>query len=141
MADAYSLGSVNIDSLKETLLFLAGNFPFADEAGKAAFNAQVAALDSAGNPHETVAQETPVPVIATETLSPEMTGEMPAATTTTETAPETIPEAPVPGTIPANEPAVETADVEATEDADQAAKIADLEAQLAAARAAQGGTA
>lgn len=132
--EAYSLGEVNNDSLKECLLFLAQTYPFVDEVAKDAFSAQVNALDSSGSPH--TGTDTTVATIATETPAENAT-----ETSAEETPAEDTTEAPAApegtgamGTATANETTAteETPAAEPTPDE----KIAALEAQLADAKAA-----
>jgi cytoskeletal protein RodZ len=133
--EAYSLGSVNVDSLKEALLFLSTVYPFVDETAKETFTKQVNALDSAGNPTEGIVDQ----IHPTETPA-ETPAEIPAeaetpAEETTETAEETTPADVGTGTAVSNTATANEsndAPVEQTPDA----KIAALEAQLADAKAA-----
>jgi hypothetical protein len=124
--EAYSLGSVNVDSLKEALLFLATVYPFVDETAKEAFTAQVNGLDSAGNPNEGVVDQIHPTETPEENATETTVTETPVEDSTEDTtvAPEG---ASVIGSATASSPAPEMS-------AD--AKIADLERQLADARAA-----
>lgn len=133
MADPYSLGEVNVDSLKETLLFLAGVYPFADETAKDMFTAHVNALDNAGNPNEApAAPVTPAPEAPAEAPAEAETPAEDTTETTEETATATDPAGTaVSNTATANES--NAAPVEPTADE----KIAALEAQLADAKAAK----
>lgn len=124
--EAYSLGSVNVDSLKEALLFLSTVYPFVDETAKEAFTKQVNGLDSAGNPTEGMVEQ----LHATETPAEAPAEAETPAEDTTETV-EEIPAAPegaaVIGSATASTPVPEVSPEQ---------KIADLEAQLADAKAA-----
>lgn len=137
--DPYSLGTVNVDSLKESLFLLSSTYPFADETAKDAFTAQVNGLDSAGNPNEGVIEQIHPTDTPTDSPSP-TTGEVETATEeTTETTEEVAPAenatdvadgAAVSNTATANE----SNDAPAEETPDQ--KIARLESELADAKAA-----
>lgn len=50
--DTYSLGSVNVDSLKELIATLATTHVFLDENSKTEFYDQLNHIHTAGNPHE-----------------------------------------------------------------------------------------
>jgi hypothetical protein len=98
MSEAYSLGEVSVDSLKECLLFLSQSYPFIDETAKEAFSAQVNALDVAANPHlsgdptmPTIPTETPAETPAETPVEPPAQPEQPA---------ETPVEVPAEGTAP-----------------------------------------
>lgn len=52
MADPYSLGEVNVDSIKEIFSELAQVYPFPDETSKNAFTDKINSIDTAGNPAE-----------------------------------------------------------------------------------------
>lgn len=132
--EAYSLGSVNVDSLKESLLFLAAVYPFVDEAAKEAFTAQVNGLDSAGNPNEGIVEQihpTETPSESSDTSDSSTTTETESAAEDSAEITEETPAAPegaaVIGSATASSPEPEMS-------AD--AKIAELEAQLADAKAA-----
>lgn len=58
--DTYSLGSVNVDSLKELIATLATTHVFLDENSKAAFYDQLNGIHKAGNPHEQATEAAPV---------------------------------------------------------------------------------
>lgn len=135
--EAYSLGSVNVDSLKEALLFLSGVYPFADETAKEAFTAHVNALDSAGNPNLEAPSAVIPPVVAEAPPAAEAPAETPEAETPAEDSTETTEEATGPdGASVANTAtANESNDAPAEPTADE--KIAALEAQLADAKAAK----
>lgn len=84
--EPYSLGNVNVDSVKELLLFLSQSYPFTDESGKEAFIAQVNGIDQGSNPHEAEAASLNVPA----PVAPAAEAETPAEDTTEGTE-ETIP--------------------------------------------------
>jgi hypothetical protein len=133
MSDTYTLGEVNVDSLKEALLFLSTVYPFVDETAKEAFTKQVNGLDSAGNPTEGIVDQihpTDIPEAPAETETAaeettETTEKTPAANAT-----ETPDGAAVANTATANESNAPAEEISADE------HIAALEAQLADAKAA-----
>lgn len=126
--EAYSLGEVNVDSLKEALLFLSTVYPFVDESAKDAFTAQVNGLDSSGNPTEGVVDQ----LHPTETPAETET----AAEEATET-PQDEHGASSVGQVPEGASAIGTATASsAVPEMSADERVASLEAQLADAKAA-----
>lgn len=136
MADPYSLGNVNVDSLKEALLFLSTVYPFADEIAKERFTTQVNALDSSGNPTENV---DPLHAVLETNAATGATLTSTEAETAAEQVTEAAAEAKVDQTSAAPEGASALTSATAspiTPEMSANDKIAELEAQLADAKAA-----